>query len=155
VAVWPSCVLRKLRNLRVGVRVVTGSRARVVLKRMTQTWILVGDGSHARVFQTDDASHPWQLVRKIDREHSREKTDRNDSHGDHGEQGFARQIVAELETGREQGTFAKLVLVAPPKFLGQLRGELAAPLAACVVKSVDHDYTHMAAGELPKHIDLS
>jgi protein required for attachment to host cells len=122
---------------------------------MTQTWILIGDGSHARLFETNEASRPWQLVRKMEREHSREKTDRNDSHGDHGEQGFARLLVAELETGREKGAFARLVLVAPPKFLGQLRAELAAPLAACVVKSVDSDYTHMPAADLPKHVDLA
>jgi len=122
---------------------------------MTKTWILIGDGSHARLFQADDAEHPWRLVRKIDREHSREKTDRNDSHGDHGEQGFARQLVGELETGREQGLFARLVLVAPPKFLGQLRGELHAPLAALVTKSVDSDYTHMAEGELAKHVNIA
>jgi protein required for attachment to host cells len=94
-------------------------------------------------------------VKKIDREHSREKTDRNDSHGDHGEQGFARQLGEELETAREKSMFARLVLVASPKFLGQLRGELPAPLAACVVKSVDSDYTHMAQGELAKHVDIS
>ena len=130
-------------------------RAWVLLELMTKTWILIGDGSHARIFEADDAEHPWQLVRKIDREHSREKTDRNDSHGDHGEQGFARQLVGELETGREKSKFARLVLVASPKFLGQLRGELPAPLAACVVKSVDSDYTHMAQGELVKHVDIS
>lgn len=127
----------------------------VVVELMTQTWILIGDGSHARFFQAADASHPWQLVQKIDREHSREKTDRNDSHGDLGEQGFARQLVTELETGREQGKFTRLVLVAPPKFLGQLRGELGKPLAACVVKSIDSDYTHMTAAELPEHVALS
>jgi protein required for attachment to host cells len=122
---------------------------------MAQTWILVGDGSHARLFQVDDASKTWSLVRRVDREHSREKTDRADSNEDRGEHGFARQLVAELETARQQGTFDRLVLVAAPKFLGQLRGELAAPLAACVVKSLDHDYTQMAEEELPKHVQLS
>ena len=127
----------------------------MVLRLMTQTWILVGDGSHARFFQTADASHPWQLVQKMDREHSREKTDRNDSHGDLGEQGFARQLVGELEKNRELGTFTRLVLVASPKFLGQLRAELGKPLAACVVNSIDADYTHMPASELPQHVPLS
>jgi protein required for attachment to host cells len=122
---------------------------------MSKTWILIGDGSHARLFAADDASQPWQLVRKIDREHSREKTDRNDSHGDHGEEGFARKLAGELETGREEGMFTRLVLVAAPKFLGQLRSELHAPLAATVVKSFDSDYTHMAQAELAKHVDIS
>ncbi|MEJ7734963.1 MAG: host attachment protein [Polyangiaceae bacterium] len=122
---------------------------------MAQTWILVGDGSHARLFQVDDASQPWRLVRRVDREHSREKTNRAESHEDHGEHGFARQLVAELETARQQGSFDRLVLVAAPRFLGQLRGELAAPLATCVVKSFDADYTHMSEEELPKHVQLS
>ena len=120
---------------------------------MHQTWILVGDGSHARLFQSDDPALPWQLVRTLDREHSREKT--ADSHEDRGEHGFARKLVGELETGRQQGTFERLVLVAPPKFLGQLRGELSAPLAACVVKSVDADYTHMTDVDVRKHVDIS
>jgi protein required for attachment to host cells len=122
---------------------------------MTQTWILVGDGSHARLFQTDGATEPWSLVRTIDREHSREKAHGGDAHEDHGEHGFARQLVGELETGRQGGTFAHLVLVAPPKFLGQLRGELGASLAACVTASVDADYTHMPVAELIKHVDLA
>lgn len=54
------------------------SGPQVLLEFMTKrTWILIGDGSHARLFHTDDAANPWQLVRKIDREHSREKTDRS------------------------------------------------------------------------------
>ncbi len=122
---------------------------------MDQTWIVIGDGSHARLFQADDAAQPWHLLRRIDREHSREKTDRADSHEDHGEHGFARQLVGALETGRQSGTFARLVLVAPPKFLGQLRAELQGPLAACVVKSLDKDYTQMSESELSKHVDIS
>lgn len=122
---------------------------------MQKTWVLIGDGSHGRLFQVDDATQPWQLVRKIDREHSREKTARDDSHADRGEVAFARELAGELETGRQQGTFDRLVLVAPAKFLGQLRAELGAPLAACVLKSYSHDYTHMADAELSKHVDFS
>jgi protein required for attachment to host cells len=122
---------------------------------MSQTWILVGDGSHSRLYQTDDATQPWRLLRTTAREHSREQTNRTESHEDRGEHGFARELVAELETGRQAGTFDRLVLVAPPKFLGQLRSELGAPLATCVVRSVDADYTHMSDGDLAKHVDIS
>lgn len=122
---------------------------------MNQTWILIGDGSHARLFQTADAAQPWQMLRRLDREHSREKTDRAESHEDRGEHDFARLVVGELEKARQQGTFSRLVLVAPPKFLGQLRGELPAPLEACVVKSLDKDYTHMDQAELPQHVAIA
>jgi protein required for attachment to host cells len=122
---------------------------------MQKTWILIGDGSHARLFEAADAAHPWQMVRKLDREHSREKTDRVESHEDRGEHDFARLIAGELETARQQGTFTRLVLVAPPRFLGQLRGELSPSLEACVVKSIDKDYTHMAEAELPNHVAIA
>ncbi len=122
---------------------------------MTQTWILVADGSNARLFQTVDNDQPWRLARKLDREHSREKTDRSDSHEDRGEHDFARLLVAELETQRQTGDFTRLVLVAPPKFLGQLRGELKAPLEACVIRSQSAEYTQMSDAELVKHVDIS
>lgn len=129
-------------------------RVVVVSKTMNQTWILIGDGSHARFFQATDAVSPWQLLRKVDREHSREKTDRPETHEDRGEHEFARVLVKELETARESGSFKQLVLVAPPKFLGQLRAELQAPLAACVVKTLDKDYAHLTEDEIHKHVQL-
>ena len=122
---------------------------------MEQTWIVIGDGSNARVFAASDAAQPWRLVRTVSREHSREKTNRADSHEDRGEHDFARHLVAELEAARQGGTFARLVLVAPPSFLGQLRSELSAPLAACVARSLDKDYTHMPENELAKHVDIA
>jgi len=121
---------------------------------MHQTWILIGDGSHARFFQASDAVGPWEMLRKVEREHSREKTDRPETHEDRGEHEFARQLVKELETARESGSFKDLVLVAPPKFLGQLRGELPAALAACVVKTLDKDYAHLNVDEIHKHVQL-
>ena len=122
---------------------------------MTQTWILVADGSNARLFQTVDVDQPWRLDRKLGREHSRENTHRSDSHEDRGEHEFARLVVSELETQRQAGDFTRLVLVAPPKFLGQLRGELKGPLEACVVRSQSAEYTHMSDAELVKHVDIS
>ncbi len=122
---------------------------------MTQTWILVADGSHARLFQTVGNDQPWRLARKLDREHSREKTDRSDSREDRGEHDFARLLAGELETQRQAGGFERLVIVAPPVFLGQLRGELKAPLETCVVRSQDADYTKMSEAELVTHVDIS
>lgn len=122
---------------------------------MSQTWILVADGSHSRLFQSPGNGKPWKLVEKLDREHSREQTDRSDSHEDRGEHDFARLVAGALETKRQGGGFERLVLVAPPKFLGQLRGELKGPLETCVIRSKDADYTNMSDAELVKHIDIS
>lgn len=127
----------------------------VLWQAMQQTWILVADGSHARLFQCVDPAQPWRLARNLDREHSRENTHRTDSHEDAGEHGFAHFLVGELETQRQAGGVERLVLVAPPKFLGQLRGEIKGPLEHLVVRSKDADYTQMADTELVKHIDIS
>ena len=122
---------------------------------MSQTWILVADGSHARLFHSAEPTQPWQLVRSLGREHSREKTDRGGAHEDVGEHDFARLVAGELETKRQEGGFERLVLVASPKFLGQLRGELSASLATCVIRSQHTDYTGMSDAELAKHVDIS
>lgn len=129
--------------------------ATVLRLPMSSTWILVADGSHARLFQATVASQPWRLVEKLDREHSREQTNRTESHEDRGEHDFARLLAGALETKRQGGGFERLVLVAPPKFLGQLRGELTASLATCVIRSKDADYTNLSDAELLKHIDIS
>ncbi len=122
---------------------------------MTQTWILVADGSHARLFNAPGNNQPWQLDKQLSREHSREKTDHAGVHEDRGEHDFARLLAAELETRRQGGGFERLVIAAAPRFLGQLRGELSAPLATCVVRSKDVDYTSMSDAELVAHIDIS
>ena len=122
---------------------------------MSPTWILVADGSHARLFHSAEMAQPWRLVRKLDREHGHEKSGPEGSHEDRGEHGFARLLVSELETRRQAGGFDRLVLVAPPKFLGQLRGELQPSLATCVVRSQDADYTGMSDTELSERVDIS
>ena len=122
---------------------------------MTQTWILVADGSNARLFQAPGNNLPWKLDKKLEREHSREKTDRAEVHEDRGEHDFARLLAAQLETKRQGGGFDRLVLVAAPRFLGQLRSELSTSLASCVVRSQDADYTNMSDAELVAHIDIS
>lgn len=121
---------------------------------ISTTFILVGDGSHARLFETDEPKRPWRLVSKHDQAHSHEKTDRPDTHEDRTEHAFARLLAASLETLREQGKLSRLVLAAPAKFLGMLRGELPAPLAALVVASVDKDFTHVADGAIHEHVTV-
>lgn len=122
---------------------------------MMQTWILVADGSRARLFQAPGDNKPWKLDKKLEREHSREKTDRAEVHEDRGEHDFARLLAAQLETKRQGGGFERLVIVAAPRFLGQLRGELSSSLAALVIRSQDADYTSMSDAELVAHIDIS
>jgi protein required for attachment to host cells len=55
---------------------------------------------------------------------------------------FARRIGAELERARRQGRFEKLVLIAGPPFLGELRSSLPKSLRAMTVAEVAKDLVH-------------
>lgn len=61
---------------------------------------------------------------------------------------FARDLAAAVAKRMQNNDGVGLVLCAPPKFLGQLRGELPPPIAGRVVESLDHDYTALPEGKL-------
>jgi len=64
------------------------------------------------------------------------------------ERRFAHTLAHALERGHGTKAFAKLVLVAPPKLLGDLRENLSRGLQSAVVSQVHKDYTHSGVEEL-------
>lgn len=138
------------------------------------TWIIVADGARARLFETaspDDAltevacfanpggrspgrsfttGRPPSVnesvgpARHAIEPHTtlREKTmDR-----------FARTISDELERGRNAHSFGRLVIVAPPRFLGALHGAFSKPLRDCVVAEIKRNLTALHASDIRAHI---
>ena len=69
---------------------------------------------------------------------------------------FAREVCAELDQLRNQGQLRRIYLVAPPKFLGQLRAAMSKQSAALVAGETDKDLvTHGIddiRAHLPKHL---
>ena len=57
-----------------------------------------------------------------------------------------------LEDGLNQGRFDGLVLVAPPRALGQLRDELSSFLRDKVSAELTKDLTQTPLHELPQHL---
>ncbi|HEX5137738.1 MAG TPA: host attachment protein [Planctomycetota bacterium] len=126
---------------------------------MGTTWILVGDASRARVFSFDKDDAPWRLLEEIEHPLGRARTsdlvsDRAgrqrqigpplSQHTDPAEQEshrFAERLSHVLQKGCDEHRFTRLVLVAPPRFLGYLRETLREPVARHVVVSLDKDYT--------------
>jgi protein required for attachment to host cells len=113
---------------------------------MPATWVLVADQSAARIF---DASSPTGALEEIEsyahaegRAHARElKTDQpgrafdSMGAGRHGMEpkvlpkeqeaiAFARFLNAHLEDARAKNRVERLILVAPPEFLGHLRSTM-------------------------------
>jgi protein required for attachment to host cells len=65
---------------------------------------------------------------------------------------FADQLAAMLQDELNQGKFDRLVLVAPPKALGQLRDALPKSVSARVSAELAKDLTHLPAQELREHL---
>lgn len=125
------------------------------------TYIVVADAARARIFTRD----ALQLVEKEGLVHSESRlhegdlvTDRgSDVHEStstssrssggegtartHEEQVFAKQVADRLYRARTDNSLKKLILVAPARFLGQLRDKLDDPTAKLVIHSLTKDLT--------------
>lgn len=142
---------------------------------MNRTWILVANRANARLFESNGPGKGPQLIKDIphpegrltDHELGSDRPGRSfDSHGqgrhamskehDNTEQTairFAKQLSTLLEEGRSRNQFAKLVLVAEPRFLGQLRESLSPSTAALVAASLDKDLHAVEGRDLPRHLE--
>ena len=139
-----------------------------------KTWILIADGARARVLQNDGPGHGLHAVEGLvfhgdhsathdlvsDREgrsYSSHGAGRSaiDSHSDpHRElkKKFAHRLADMLARGLEQHTYDRLIIVAPPGALGDLRAAISGHVRAKVVGEVAHDLTKTPNGEVADHL---
>jgi protein required for attachment to host cells len=139
------------------------------------TWVVVADGARARILAGDPAAGDLELAMPELTGRGREKgadlmADRpgrsvDSSHvGDRHamepptdpkeveKQRFVRQLADRLAEALAEGRFGRLVLVAPPRVLGELRAVLAEKVRATIVREVDKDLTWVPVHELPGHL---
>lgn len=133
------------------------------------TTILVADAARARLFsynrqdreltETHDLVHPRSRLREreLDSDRpgrhaggggSRHGVDPAESSVHHEVEIFARELGALLEKERRDGHFDRLVLVAPPQFLGELRAQLSEGCAYLVGRSVAKELVTAAEKEI-------
>lgn len=143
---------------------------------MKQTWIVVADNAHARVFtragprgplvEYKDMVHPeaqlhdHEIVsdrqgRSFDRSKAgaRHAMEPGTHPKDQAAEVFAREVVALLESGHNNGTLDALVLIAAPHFLGLLRKGLSDTARRLVVKEIHKDLVRHSVKEIADHID--
>jgi protein required for attachment to host cells len=65
---------------------------------------------------------------------------------------FARAVADKLRDARVQNRYKRLVLVAPPRFLGLLRSSLDGPTAQLVMVSLDKDFAASKKSELVERL---
>jgi len=126
---------------------------------MSHTWFLVADSSRARLYEVEKRNAPFVEVEAFEHPEGRLHegdlvSDRPGSDGGSLGQGrrvlddkvsareqedirFATQLAERLEAARKAGDLDRLVLVAPPAFLGLLRDKLGKEVMARVSNQVD------------------
>jgi len=65
---------------------------------------------------------------------------------------FSRALADKLRHARVQNQFDRLVLVAPPRFLGLLRSSLDGPTSQLVIGSIHKDLATSNEAELIQHL---
>lgn len=145
-------------------------------------WVLVADASRARIFSIPENNKPqkplpWVLEKEFDHPEGRaratelttdvpgrvkqsfgansrpameEPTDPKEVEA----QSFARQLAESLEQGLNRNKFERITLVAPPHFLGLLRGAVNEQVSKRIHQSVNKDLTLLPARELPEHLGI-
>lgn len=141
---------------------------------MPRVRILVADASNARLFRVesptgdliemDTDTNPEARMQQ--RELTDDKPGEQTSHAkdsrsvvdtaaepkDNEIHRFARDIADKLEKARNSGDLEKLYVVAPPRFLGELRSQMSPNLKSVVVEEINKDLSHLNARELRKQL---
>lgn len=132
---------------------------------MSRHWIVVADGAVSRVYDSDALLQELTLIDRLRRDHA------HLSHGDgrantpvpgagHGsheaqhdhprerEERLARALGGMLDEAERERRFDRLILAAPPRFLGDLRASMGENASRRIVASFNHDWTKLGLDEL-------
>ncbi|HTO84575.1 MAG TPA: host attachment protein [Methylomirabilota bacterium] len=138
------------------------------------TWIVVADGARARVLMNEGVGKGLQPAINGDLAHALPRsrdlgTDRPGRVQQRGTSGrhaiaphvdwhrfekekFGKEIARLLDDAAERNAFDRLVLIAPPRTLGDLRAALAPRTRGFIFAELDKDLTHATLQELPDHL---
>src|SRR5512145_1688448 len=139
-----------------------------------RTWVLIADAARARVFENTGKGTGLTIVQDVtldaellpshelgtDRpgrsfdsvgsgRHAMESP--SDLHREQKRQ-FARRVAEAIEERQARKSFHRLVLVAPPVTMGDLRAALPDKVKAVVAAEVVADLTRTPTSELPAHL---
>lgn len=142
---------------------------------MDTFWIVAADSARAEIFRVARKGGPLEtldtLVHGASRLKGRDlRSDRQGRSFDSGGQGrhamssevnprqheseqFAREIANKIETGRNAGSYDKLILIAAPGFLGTLRKALSQPATEMVAEYLDKSLVGVGADEIRKRLE--
>ena len=136
--------------------------------------IVVADSTRARIFTTATAHSPLSEIETMlhpeSRVHDRAitsdlpgKVKGRDGSGGHAFEDktdlkkhehaeFARQVAEYVDAAQNEHNFSKLLLVAAPAFLGELRKYLSAETSTKIVIELDKNLTQHSVDDIRKHL---
>lgn len=141
-------------------------------------WVVIADGGHAFALSTTLSFHDFAPVDSLmmegphlrdrdigsdkpSRVFSRASSSERSAIGEHGrlaqeaQREFLRQVGDRLEECYRSGKFAHLVLVAPPRPLGDLRVALSDRVADRVIGEIIADLAHAPIPAIADHVRKS
>jgi len=141
---------------------------------MSKTWVVVAESSRAKIYEVDSNKSKKTLkeiegfIHSVSRSHKQQLTGSQQRESRHsllttsldsgkGQQRieFARSIGEHLNTARNKGKFNKLILMSPPKFLGDLRKNLGNETNKYVVSEIDKNLVRHKLKDIQSHIPMT
>lgn len=125
---------------------------------MGKTWILVADHRRAQLYLNVGPGRKLSKVKEIPAppEQTIRHTDSHDGQDRrHDGEEFAGQLSQLLSEGRVGRQYEKLILVAGPKFLGQIRAKLDKATHSTVSATLDKDLAQKTDPEIVEQIASS
>lgn len=142
--------------------------------KQLRTWILIADGARARILENHGPNHSLVPVggMEFSADHSAthelvsDRQGRSFSSAGHGRSAiesrsdphrelkahFAHHLADVLSHEFENGHFHRLILVAAPVTLGDLRAAISDHVRATVIGEIAHDLTKTPNHEIPGHL---
>ena len=138
---------------------------------MSKTWVVVAESSRAKIYEVEKNESKQFLkelkgfTHSISRNHNnqlsgnQQKESRHsqligtlDTHKEHERSEFARTLGQHLNSARNKGQFKKLILMSPPKFLGDLRKNLGHETNKHVVSEIDKNLVRHNVKDIQAHM---
>lgn len=139
---------------------------------MEGTWFVVADSVRARVFALDKRGQRLTQVQELNHPQSRWHEGETDmpvgtlekqspgrydlsesvSPKEHGAWKLCKAVADMIETARVQGRLKRLILVAAPQLMGELRKTLSDQAKLLVAKELDKNLASMEESDILAHL---
>lgn len=137
---------------------------------MDTNWVIVANQAEARIYSASRRGEPLSLIDQLEHEagrahvrelvtdapgrvHDRQGPGRHSMEADVGAQQdsirhFARRVVDYLDAAAEQDAHRRLIIIAAPAFLGELRKHVRPRLAEKIVLEIPKDMINSAMDKI-------